>query len=544
MDPQEKSVGGARTVSTSRKRRRLSPTYDQDLLEPTASAPGIDASPMSQNSNLDTPSKIQDILEYSGGKGGGSGGGGGGGERYHLLACGCNLYGQLTSGPGLGIGTEWTTKGDTDWLRNENTDRDGAPAEPTREPNLITVVDTPTIVMTAGESMRVLYLGSHSLCVERDGNIYLRGLLPTFAPGASRGHRELPVPLPPGTEAQDIEKAFGTRWAFLGLILSDGSVYTFSLADWSFAKLLCAATENPVSDIQVNRIGEICFLYSCPSSGSGESGSGGSKLKVYPPLPSITEHLYDASLRSLVSNITTPISIFDMGTDYPGEGVLQGQIFKSIASTSTGFIALTSNGNIYTYGDRRFNSLGRSPDAVLASTSGLNAQGWGQVTALEGISIERISANPGGHVQLALAEDGTAYLWGGDGTENINVPLTSDLGDEKRDEEVVMVDIVYPGTSDPVEFEDLAVGEDHVVLIEQHGKGIWVSGGSDMGQTGFGIEYRCLPTALEVVEDTKKQKGMWRRLGLSLPEGCDRILWAKCGFGCTVLLAGSSIEAS
>ncbi|RVD82248.1 uncharacterized protein DFL_006680 [Arthrobotrys flagrans] len=480
MDPQEESIGVAGVVSTSRKRRRLSSTCSKDSLEPITSV--SDISSLNANyrgSKAHIPSEIYKPMESSsrGSDGCGSG-------RFQLLAFGCNVYGQLIDGPGWRIETKWkATEVYTDWLKNENADRDDTPAEPTRGPNLFTSVDTPTVVMTARESMRVLYVGNNSICVERDGNIYLRGLLPTLAPGNSRRLRELAIPLPLGVQAHNVTKSFGTRWAFLGLILSDGSVCTFSLS----------------------------------------------------------EHLYDASLQSLSFNTTSPISTFNLDSDYPGEGVLQQDIFKSIASTSTGFIALTSNSNIYTYGDKRFNSLGRSPDATIASTTSSNAQGWGQVTALEGIVIEHISANSGGHVQGALAEDGTVYIWGGDGTENINVSLTSGTENVKEDEEVAMVDIVSPETNEPVGFDGVNVGEDYVVLVEEGGKGIWVSGGSDMGQTGFGREYRCLPTALEVDEEIKRRKGIWRKLDLGILEGGMKIRQVSCGSGYTIILLDSNI---
>ncbi|KAF3319324.1 hypothetical protein TWF173_003768 [Orbilia oligospora] len=530
MDPQEESIGVSGVVSTSRKRRRLSPTCDKDSLEPIT--PASDApSPDCQGRNVHvSATKILKPMECSSGAIDSCDSG-----RFHLLAFGCNMYGQLINEPGWKIETKWkATEVYTDWLKNENADRDDIPAEPTREPNLFTSVDTPTVVMAARKSMRVLYAGTNSICVERDGNIYLRGLLPTYVPGYSRKLRELAIPLPLGVQAHNVTKAFGTRWAFLGLVLSDGRICSFSLTDWSFNMLHCDATENLVYDIQVNRIGEMCFL--CSSS-SMECGPGNSVIRVYPPIPSIVEHLYDASLESLTSNTISPISTFDLGPGFD-DGIIQQEVFTSIASTSTGFIALTSNGNIYTYGDNRFNSLGRPPDATRA-----NAQGWGQVTALEGIVIKRIGANPGGHVQGALADDGTVYIWGGDGTENINVPFDSDPEDLKQDEDVTMVDIIHPDTSEPVGFDGVYVGEDYVVLVEEGGKGAWVSGASDMGQTGFGTEYRCLPTALEVDEEVKRQKGGWRRLDLETIRDSMKIVHVSCGFGCTLILSGSNLEA-
>ncbi|KAK6345590.1 hypothetical protein TWF718_007501 [Orbilia javanica] len=536
MDPQEESIGVTGVVSTPRKRRRLSPTCGKDSLEPITSVSDI-SSPDYQGSNVQSISlEIHRPMEYlSGGRGHNDG-------RFQLLAFGCNMYGQLTDDPSLGIETKWEvsskdTEVYTDWLKSEDTDRDDTPAEPTRKPNLFTSVDTPTIVMTARESMRILYTGTHSICVERDGNIYLRGLLPTYAPDNSQKLRELAVPFPPGVQAHSVTKAFGTQWAFLGLILSNGSVCAFSLADWSFEVLRCSATENPVDDIKINKLGEVCFLY---SPDPRKLGSRESIIGVYPTMPSIAEHLYDASLQSLALSAISPISTFRLSHGYRGGDAGQQDIFKSIASTSTGFIALTSNGNVYTYGDKRFNSLGRPPDASIASTSGSDNHGWGQVTALGGISIKNISANPGGHVQSVLAEDGTVYIWGGDGSENINISLTSSDGNAEEDEDVAMVDIICPETHEPVGFDGVYVGEDYVVLIEEGGQGIWVSGGSDMSQIGFGREYRCLPTALEVDGSVKKEKGVWRKLSLSILGDALKIVGVSCGSGYTIVFLDSN----
>ncbi|KAF3921381.1 hypothetical protein ABW20_dc0109633 [Dactylellina cionopaga] len=427
------------------------------------------------------------------------------------------------------------------------------------EPSLFETVETPTVVMTAGTSMEVLYVGVNSLCVERDGCLYLRGLLPTFCSFNSGKARELQIPLPSGVSTRDIKKAFGTRWAFLGIILSGGTVYTFSLKKWAFTRFDSTIVKSGVDDIQVNRIGELCFLYSDYSGNNNNDGGvtlnskDGSVINIFPPIDSVSDYLYDASLQSFIDGDIEPISSFRLPVTPSAHGGFYGssnpqERFTTIAATSTGFIALTSNGSVYTYGDGRFNSLGRVPSATLKSSQqgdghttaediATNGVGWGQVTALDGVVIRHVTANPGGHVQLALADDGTGYIWGGDGTENIStsniVKFGSKSESEDEGEEVSMLDIFHPATNEPLEFENIAVGEDHVVMVEIGGRAVWTSGGGEMAQTGFGREGKYLPAALRD-EDGRMEKGRWRRWEDGVVGG--RVMQAECGFGCSLVV--------
>ncbi|EWC47607.1 hypothetical protein DRE_03227 [Drechslerella stenobrocha 248] len=452
-------------------------------------------------------------------------GSGTGSLRYRLLACGCNVYGQLGHGRGYAQGST----------------------------GLFSTVESPTVVMAAGASLRVLYVGVHTVCVERDGCLYLQGLLPTLAPAAinpERCRRVLPLPLPSSVRARDVAKAFGTQWSFVGLILCDGSICTFSLAGWSLARPSRTVVPGKVADIQINNCGELCILSydQCHVDDSGGSSdqpkhSTSSVITVYPPLPSITDNLYDSSLQSLSPNLAASASIFRLPVD-TSTCASACEYFTSIAATATGFVALTNNGRVHTYGDGRYNSLGRALNATHSAGSANNGAGWGLVAALDGIVIQRIAAARGGHIQLALSADRTAYIWGGDGTENVNTsahPPTASPTTDSSDEDVCMVDIASPGSGEPVDFSHAAVGEDHVVLVEADDGGVWVSGGSDMAQTGFGQEYRCLPTALVADEETRKQKAQWRRWD-PIIEAEECVVQVECGFGCTLVVVGEVTE--
>ncbi|KAF3931236.1 hypothetical protein ABW19_dt0204488 [Dactylella cylindrospora] len=186
-------------------------------------------------------------------------------------------------------------------------------------------------------------------------------------------------------------------------------------------------------------------------------------------------------------------------------------------------------------------------ESIKHHQSTIKNKGWGQVDALDGISIAKVISNPGGHVQLAISDDGTGYIWGGDGTEVIDslpgnkLQVQEDEEEEEQDE-VGLIDLLDPSTREPLDFENAGCGEDHVVLIEKGGGGVWVSGASDAGQLGFGVEYRCLPTALGIDEDVRKEKGKWRRWSNGIIGGLGRVVQIECGFGSTMIVIDRGSE--
>ncbi|KAJ6260190.1 hypothetical protein Dda_4414 [Drechslerella dactyloides] len=435
-------------------------------------------------------------------------------SRYRLLVCGCNLHGQLSHDPAHAIRVP-----------------DGEDAGD----GLFSTVERPAVVAGGGESLRVLYVGAHSICVERDGTVYLRGLLPTLAPGTANpsGARDLPLPLPPGIHADDIVKAFGTQWSFVGVILRDGSVFTFSLPHWSLARFEFPDGNDIykyISDIQINGLGQLCIL-----SSDAYSVDANSVITIYPPLPSLVDGLYDSTLTSLAG--TTPLSRFRLDTSTLHDA------FTAVAATATGFVALIARGQVHTFGDGRYNSLGRPISSTISSattTAESNGAGWGLVAALDGVRVQSIVAHPAGHMQLALSSDGTAYLWGGDGTENIQ-PTNSDTHTpDLEEEEVTMLDIT-DRKGDPLDFQLAAVGNDHIILTSTGSilnntspkSTVWAAGGADMAQTGFGTRYRCLPTALGIDEELKKVESRWQEWDVDIG---GRVLQVVCGFGCTLLV--------
>ncbi|KAK6359340.1 hypothetical protein TWF696_000501 [Orbilia brochopaga] len=483
--------------------------------------------------------------------------------RYTLLACGSNIYGQLSAHSDRAI---------------------AIPASSTRtreHPEAVfKTVEVPSCVAD-GESLRILYAGFNSICFECDGEIVLSGLLPTrVSPAINRTRkRRLTIPLPPPAKASDVVKGFGTQCAFMGLILRDGKILNFTLKTctltWADLPIL-------TSDIQINQLGQLAMLYSFSRRSDTDRKLTPTSLTIYPPLPSIVGNVFESTLDiDALESMTAPeTSSFSIGQIYQGvdaeaqgsEAERQEDYFTSIAATATGFVALTARGQVYTYGDGRYNSLGRPADAILdledTDVGKPNIIGWGLVGALDGINITQIAAHPNGHVQLALCASGAAYIWGGDGTENISgtkmntrsndtkAPKeTSDMDDnansvssdssEDFDDDVTMIEIEGHGEQD---FTTGAVGINHIILASTQPSSsssthttqepsIWATGSADMAQTGFGTPYRCQPLSLSADEDLKRANGRWRQWkDVDLGVGVRQVV---CGFGYTLVVVDS-----
>lgn len=137
----------------------------------------------------------------------------------------------------------------------------------------------------------------------------------------------------------------------------------------------------------------------------------------------------------------------------------------------TGFVCLTRDGNVYTWGDARHNSLGRSVAETEANTPGL-------VDSLAGIKIKKISSD--GWMTAALSEDGAAYLFGTatPGTRD-SITCLHDI----ESTEAALVDIGEGG--EPLDILDIAVGDGHVVLLVQNGR-VFAAGENQNGQLGLG----------------------------------------------------------
>ncbi|KAI4739503.1 RCC1/BLIP-II protein [Aureobasidium sp. EXF-12298] len=142
-----------------------------------------------------------------------------------------------------------------------------------------------------------------------------------------------------------------------------------------------------------------------------------------------------------------------------------------LVANVTGFVCLTQDGNVYTWGDARHSSLGRSVAETEAKSPGL-------VESLAGIQIKKIAAD--GWMTAALSEDGAAYLFG-TGTPGTRHSLS--CLDGLNSMEAALVEIEEDG--EPLDFLDVAVGDGHVLLLAQDNR-VFAAGDNRNGQLGLG----------------------------------------------------------
>jgi alpha-tubulin suppressor-like RCC1 family protein len=150
---------------------------------------------------------------------------------------------------------------------------------------------------------------------------------------------------------------------------------------------------------------------------------------------------------------------------------------SEVTSISLGFkftLALTKDGNLYTWGRNNFGQLGLG-DLVDKTTPQL-------LVVSEGLlRVSSISA--GDSFSVVTLEDGSMYSWG------LNTSGQLGLGDTQN--RLTPTLIPFP---EPVEFTKIACGGHHVLAITKEGH-LWVWGRSVSGQLGLGDRVdRPVPT--------------------------------------------------
>ncbi|KAI2634346.1 RCC1/BLIP-II [Hypomontagnella submonticulosa] len=159
-----------------------------------------------------------------------------------------------------------------------------------------------------------------------------------------------------------------------------------------------------------------------------------------------------------------------------------GQIAQLVAY-ETGFVALSRDGSVWTWGDERYSScLGRPV------TSSSPAERPGLVEELEDLPTGRITKiSAAGYLVLALTEGHDLYAWGGHpGRE----ALLEDLSSSPIPVVVEESDIV-----------DCGVGESHMIVLSSEGH-VYVIGDNANGQLGLPVKkarsWTRVPLHLEV----------------------------------------------
>lgn len=157
-----------------------------------------------------------------------------------------------------------------------------------------------------------------------------------------------------------------------------------------------------------------------------------------------------------------------------------------LVAYETGFMALTSRGNVYTWGDERYGAcLGREP----SKRSPANEPGL--VIALQDLPtgpIVKVAA--GGYTLAALTGGNDLYMWGGHlGRKD----APADLSDEPTPIDISDEDIA-----------DVAIGESHVLISTVSGRVLAVGANSNgqLGSLGKSVD-SWTPVGLDLLVDTK-----------------------------------------
>lgn len=141
-----------------------------------------------------------------------------------------------------------------------------------------------------------------------------------------------------------------------------------------------------------------------------------------------------------------------------------------IANTAT-FLLRTDSGEVYSWGDARHQSLGRS----INDEGSIAADKPGLVDALGGLRIRKIAC--GGWICAALSEDGALYIWGvGSPGGDLTIKPLREVGAG----EVALVELAEVD-GEVVDVVDVAVGDNHLVAIDERHR-LWVVGSNSNGQ--------------------------------------------------------------
>lgn len=166
--------------------------------------------------------------------------------------------------------------------------------------------------------------------------------------------------------------------------------------------------------------------------------------------------------------------------------MMQGRPMQLVANTGT-FMVLMEDGEVYTWGDPRYQSLGRK----IADTP---AHRPGVLDALGGLRIVKVAA--GGWMSAALSEDRAAYVWGaGEPGKDSTLKLLreADAGN------VVLISIPSSGGSEaePLDMIDIAVGDNHIAVLAESGR-LFVAGDNRTGQLGIDSDEAWVDDWVEV----------------------------------------------
>lgn len=257
---------------------------------------------------------------------------------------------------------------------------------------------------------------------------------------------------PAGASPSDFFDGFGDHDGLLGCLETQGRLW---LTKEGGSQLECAA--DPDGSPLIGRI----------------ALAGNGKVAItfkQAPNGRLCHVLCFDSLNELVAWYANPAEV-----SYDAEKqhfMMQGQPRQLLAGTGT-FLLKMESGEVYSWGDARYSSLGRRITEVPAERPGV-------IEALDGLKIKKVAC--GGWLNAALSEDGACYLWGAGtpGTEQ-RIKCLREAGAG----EVVLVELPVEPGAEPLDVLDVAVGDNHVVLLAE-GDSCFVAGENKNGQLGLG----------------------------------------------------------
>ena len=171
---------------------------------------------------------------------------------------------------------------------------------------------------------------------------------------------------------------------------------------------------------------------------------------------------------------TTPVPV-------TRSGVLAGQRITSVAAGNRYSVALSSTGEIYTWGENTQGQLGDGTTTHRSVPVKLTRS-----EAIAGVSFSAISA--GEDHTLALSSTGEIYTWG----ENFQ----GQLGDGTTTRRTTAVAVTTSGVLDGVTIVAIAAGQHHSLALSSDGR-VFSWGGNAEGQLGDGTtDQRTTPVAV------------------------------------------------
>ncbi|CAJ2511601.1 Uu.00g072260.m01.CDS01 [Anthostomella pinea] len=156
-------------------------------------------------------------------------------------------------------------------------------------------------------------------------------------------------------------------------------------------------------------------------------------------------------------------------------------VIVQLEAYETGFVALTEDGRVWTWGDERYAAcLGRETHSSPAETPGV-------VEELEGLpsgKITRIAA--AGYIVLALTEGNDLYAWGGHPGRRAIVEGLSESP--------------MPIVVEECDILDCSVGESHVIVLTTNGDA-YLIGDNTNGQLGLPIDKATTWMKLSAIQE-------------------------------------------